>query len=389
MELYSILIALSISLMIVFKRKPKATSISLAVMFALIFLFSAIRYNVGTDYGHWNDVYNAIGGDFNNTTYVEWSYSLLNVFCYNVFHNYQSVIIISALFVSIIFYLLIKKTIKPEWQLYATFLFICTGIFFSSLNLVRQYIAISFIILGIILLLDDKKNLKLWQRNIIFTVFVVLASSFHTSAFIAFIILLSYNLRNLKSYKKILFFSFILSLVFIVLDFRQIIQFFSFIIPERWIHYLESPYFVNKNYSAIIKQVPLIILCIYCFIRYDHLKSEKKFPFIFSIFLLGVCMTNIFYGITVLIRFSHYFDFMTMALLPYVFQDIRTWLGEKYYKTSIALVTLYYIILTVVTIFIMNGHGVIPYQAYIPSYLIAPLVAACIFIPIKSRRRIS
>ena len=74
-----------------------------------------------------------------------------------------------------------------------------------------------------------------------------------------------------------------------------------------------------------------------------------------------VIITNCFYGILVLLRFSYFFDISLIFIIPVVLELLKT-----YDKKIIILGNLgiwgYYILLTVVTIFIMNGQGVMPYN---------------------------
>ena len=321
-------------------------------MVCLLFLISAIRYDVGQDYQHWLEVYSWIENGYEGGKYVEIGYWLLNVIIQKIpiFNVYCLYIITSAIIIFSFGYV-IKKNVNPKYWFLSLFMFIGSGIFFATLNLVRQYIAIVIVLLGL--------NFLMQNKYIKFILFVLFASLFHTSAFIMLIFIPFYIIFRRQKHEKILLSIYIMSLVLIIIDIRQFIDFFSFLIPERWKWYLESNFLTQKNYSAVVKQlVPNLILI---FIMLNRKKITKKEDLFFLMLFVNVIITNCFYGVLVLLRLSYFFDVALIFLIPTIIE-----LLNKYDKRIKILGYLsiigYYSLLTIVTIFIMNGHGVMPYQ---------------------------
>lgn len=326
---------------------------------ALVFLcamVSAFRFQVGQDYQHWVDVYHWIENGSN--VYVEFGYKLLNqIIIFIPFIGVDFLYITTSFFIVLLFGTYIKKSVPQQYWFLSMFLFIATGIFFASMNLLRQYIAIAICLLAV-LRLDKKKYIS-------FVILIILAMLFHTSAFVLFPFAILYILSKKLQNNTLLWVAYLLSLLFIVIDLRKIIDVFDFLIPDRWKWYLNSNFLTDRNSSAIVKQLVPNLIVIYSIIKRKELrKYYEKFDITFALVFMATIITNCFYGILVLLRLSNYFDFGFIILIPILFDYIANY--EKKYKFSklcIIGIIIYYLLLTIVTIFIMNGHGVMPYTS--------------------------
>lgn len=353
------------------KGKLKKTNIFFWALITGIFLVSAFRYDVGQDYQHWTDVYEWIKEGLPAGNYVEIGYRFLNAFIQILpfSHVYLLFIVTSAFIIFGFGYLIYKNVDKKYWFL-AVFIFIGSGIFFASLNLVRQYVAVVITTLGIPFLLKKKYA--------IFILFTLLATLFHTSALIMIAFMIFYLLFKEQKHHKALIVIYALSILFMIVDLRQIIGWFQFMIPERWRWYLQSEFLTDRNYSAIVKQlVPNAILIFVLWKRKEMIEKNKINDIFILMLFVNVVITNCFYGVLVLLRLSYFFDVSLVFIVPVIFELLEQYdkkieklgkLGslEKLGKLSIIG---YYILLTVVTIFIMNGHGVMPYQTIFSTML--------------------
>ena len=336
------------------KLDDKKSKIAFNITITILFLISAIRYNVGKDYQHCIDIYNWIE---NNSTgvYVEIAYKYLNIIIQKIpFMNVYYLFITTSAFIIFSFGYMIKKEIKQEYWFVSIFIFIGSGVFFATLNLIRQYIAITIILLALPLLRN--------RKYIEFFLLIILASLFHTSAIIMLPFMIFYIIFHNYKFHKILTVIYIISLIFMIIDIRQIIETLSFIIPQRWQWYLNSEYLTSRNTSAIVKQlVPNLLLIFIMLNRKKEIIDIEKNDIYILMLYTDVIITNCFYGILVLLRFSYFFDISLIFIIPVVLELLKT-----YDKKIIILGNLgiwgYYILLTVVTIFIMNGQGVMPYN---------------------------
>lgn len=354
---YSIIIILCI-LLYILQRKGKISKkigVFYWTLITLLFLISAFRYNVGQDYEHWIDVYNWILNGEPAGNYVEIGYRYLNKLIQLVpFFNAYVLFFITSIFIIYGFGYLIYKNVEKEYWFLSVFMFICSGIFFASLNLIRQYIAVVIIAFGIDFL---KKN-----KYISFVIFVLLASLFHTSALIVLVFLPFYLIFRNRRFSKALTIIYVLSLVFMVVDLRQILEYMKFIIPERWEWYLQSEFLTERNFSAITKQlVPNLLLIFVLMKRKQVIEKSKENDIYILMLFIDVIITNCFYGVLVLLRLSYFFDISLIFIIPIIFELLQNY-NKKIENLGKLSIFGYYILLTVVTIFLMNGHGVMPYQ---------------------------
>lgn len=337
------------------KLDEKKSKIFYYAIFIFLFLISAIRYNVGQDYQHWIDVYSWIENGEPGGEYVEIGYRLLNIIIQKIpFLNVYWLYVITSAFIIFGFGYAIKKNVDYKDIFIATFIFIGSGIFFATLNLVRQYIAVVIMLLGLPLL-KNKKYIK-------FSLLIALSTMFHTSSIIMFPFMIFYIIFRDYKYHKLLMILYIISLIFLVIDIRKIMGALAFIIPERWVWYLQSDFLNNKNYSAVLKQIVPNALLIFAMLNRKQIIENKEENNIYILMLLvDVIITNCFYGVLVLIRFSYFFDIALIFIIPIILKLLKKY-DKKIEILGHTAIWGYYALLTIVTIFIMNGHGVMPYQ---------------------------
>ena len=348
MIVYSLLIVACLIMHFFVKEKRNIFFIIMVTVFTLV---SALRFNVGTDYQHYGDIFSWIQDDLD--VYVEIGYEYLNVFIQDILHlDVRSLYIITSLITIPLFGYAIKKNVEERYWFLALFMFICSGIYFSSFNLIRQYIGIAMIAAATSLLINKK--------YFYYILVVALASTFHTSAWImlGFVLLLLICRSNPRF--TFIWIIYIFSLLFLVIDIRSVLNLLEPMIPERWVWYLNSDFLLEKNYLAVLKQiVPNIIMGLLLFKRKELIKLNPRN----DIYILGllICMmlTNAFFGVMVLVRLANYFDIYLVFCAPLL---IQAWKDKINYKLIYLALIGYYIILTVVTIFIMGGYGVMPYQ---------------------------
>lgn len=167
--------------------------------FSMVFLPSALRYDVGTDYMAYVNIYEGLSGSSEiepGFYFVNWILKSLNADPQWVFA-----------FFSLLFTVMVFKTYNHgvAWLLHFV---IISSLWFLSLNVVRQAVAISFCMLAIIHLMN--------RRVLGFLLLAMLGSFFHKSAiFVVATGLLSLlPLRfNIKCYFVPAFFVFILFFV--------------------------------------------------------------------------------------------------------------------------------------------------------------------------------
>lgn len=122
-----------------------------------LFLISALRYEVGTDFfGYYNFINGVSIQDIKN---FEILYNLLAIISKSILNNGQFFIaVIAFLTIFNISYSIYKLSPYAEISL---IIFFGLGYYFNTFNAVRQYLAISLIILAISFWYNEKKRLGL------------------------------------------------------------------------------------------------------------------------------------------------------------------------------------------------------------------------------------
>ena len=230
------------------------------------------------------------------------------------------------------------------------------------MNAVRQYMAIAILTYAYSFL-KKKKNVK-------YIICVITAMLFHTSAIIALAIpIFNYIYKN-KKINKVLIGLYFLSIIFIFIDISSVINLFKFILPDRYDYYINSVFAVEKNMSAIIKIILPNILLLISYLYKD--KIEKKytdFNYVLIAWYLYVLISNCFYGINIFIRLGWYFEYFILLLVPMLvsyFKNNTFKIGNieiKKFNLIITVVVIFtYLSMTIISIFINGGHGVVPYN---------------------------
>lgn len=354
MIIYSIPMILCLIFSLI-KLNDKNTKKAFYGIIFFLFIISGIRYYVGQDYYHWTYIYDCIATNHPHGEYVEIGYKYLNLFIQNLpYSNVFWLYLITSAFIIFGFGYAIKKNVESKYLFVSVFIFISSGIFFATLNLIRQYLAIVIILLGL-------KNLKN-NKYIKFSIIILLASLFHTSALIMVPFMFFYIMFKNNKYNDKLIILYIISLIFIVIDIRYFVEAFSFIIPGRWKWYLDSEFMTYRNYSAIVKQlVPNILLIFTMINRKKIIQYNKDNDIYILLFYINVIITNCFYGVLVLLRFSYFFDISLVFVIPLILKILDSY-DINIKRLGNVLIWGYYALLIVVIIFFMNGHGVMPYK---------------------------
>jgi hypothetical protein len=348
MVVYSIAMVFTLFCQLVVKHNRKVV---LGIVMVFLFTISAFRYNVGTDYQHYVDIYNWIVSGLG--AYVEPGFYYFNVVIQRLGGNNTWVFFFSSLLLFLSLWVGLTKCVDSKYWFFAAFLFITTGTFFSSMNLLRQYMAISIVVMATPWLIE-KKNI----RYIIATFIAIL---FHTSAIIIFLFIILVLLDDFKIMPILMWVTYFTSLLFVIIDFRSIIFIFGQFIPSRWSGYLDSGFFLQRNTFAMLKLIVPNITLIFLLINKKSLLTQNPSNKIYIVgSFLYTIFSNLFFGVTVLTRLSEYFYLFFIVSIILVIKLCQDRLSRLIITTFYII---YYIVLTVVTIFMMNGYGVIPYMS--------------------------
>lgn len=330
MEIYFFLLGLIIFLGLS-KLKHKNSFI-----FIILFLVSALRFDVGYDYISYYNVINYL--DKNNYN----RFGIIDQLLINISRSidfYQFYFIATSFFVIYLITVTLKKF--SENYFFSILIFITIPIFYLlSFSIIRQFVAISIVFYSLRYIV--KRNL-LKYLLLIFVAFL-----FHISAIIATPIYFLYRNKFSKKFAVLLLLllSFFLSSVLVIIIQKYMPIYASYI--------YESARF-GKNLFYFF-----VLIYIFVLMNYKYIRNNNA-SFFFNTFTVGLCL----YAMTIQLgevapRASYYYLIFIIVLIPSIL---------KFYKTK----QIYFIMLFVTIIlysfnfylFAKNEHK----NPYVPYHI--------------------
>ncbi len=314
-----------------------------------LFLISALRYEVGTDFfGYYNFINGVSIQDIKN---FEILYNLLAIISKSILNNGQFFIaVIAFLTIFNISYSIYKLSPYAEISL---IIFFGLGYYFNTFNVVRQYLAISLIILAISFWYNEKKRLGLLM--------LIPPILIHFSSLIFVVIFIMLNL--IKENKIIYTFFMLLIILSSLVLYMKPSLFYDFIFIRDYRFYLESEFVkVGANFIWVILEV--IILLFYAFFNHKskvfHQRNnllDLAVPFsllsiIFSFFGLRGMLFN---------RLALYFNIFHIFFIPLTIKNIQDSFTRRLVYLIIVIVAFFGMML-----FLERGlAGVVPYKTFL------------------------
>lgn len=336
------------------RSKARKAKIFLFVEMLALCLISALRASsVGTDMSTYIPRYEIIA----NSTWKElktladsWDYEFgFVLFCkfVSLFNpiDVQIFTVVTSIIFTIGFYLFIKEfSLLPQLSL---LIFVAYGYWTNSFNTVRQYLAISLLLIALILWRKNKTSTKIGA-----IILSIIAISFHVSS-ICFVIL--YFINNKSASER----AYLIVLVIALL---------IFLIPKSLIERLlaTTPYIKYINRQGSGGSTLIVLLCSYLFVfmqRKQLSKIDKNAALWFWMFSISI-LANVFalkIGL-----FERIMRIFLVSLLTYIPNTIFTLrkdcLGLGVYLTVILLFSLYFYIVLMIS---QESSGyAIPYIPY-------------------------
>lgn len=302
------------STLFVYLSDKGKTSLDRRVLLFLAFLLvtipSAIRYDVGTDYLNYVEIYNSINY---GREYLEPAYYLLNISLNSIGAHFQWVFAISAF----LFSLLVFKSypIRKAWIVHLLFF----GIFlFYSFNILRQTIAIAFCLLAISKFIN--------KEYLLYFALCFMGFLFHSSAlimvFLGLLALIPVS-NNFKSSVAPLLFSFALVLTFLLVN--SVTQYIGLVLPyiglADYQSYFSGKYFVGRENATGLTVIFWMIFAIYTFFNIKLILNVNREYWIIILMMFLYSFTFILsFNIVIFGRLTLYFSLAPILLAHILWQ---------------------------------------------------------------------
>ena len=285
------------------QQKGKRYGIYLA--YVIIFIVSALRYDIGFDYENYTRMFNSFAHDFSYNTY-EWTLGdgiepFALVFSYIFQYSEQPFIYVIATYSLVTLILLFKTFDHYNIHTIGIFLYLASWIMFQSWDWTRQALALSFFLYSI-QYIENKSFLK-------YSICILFATLSHYSALI---LIFAYPLAKLQLSRKvalgIAIAALVLSLFGFLDQFKAMI--FSFI-PHYAEVYAGTDYeTAGGNHSSTTLFLTAIIYLIYL-ATMDEKYNYLQFPFLFGYLLFLISADNLNID-----RISWYFTSLQLIIVP-------------------------------------------------------------------------
>lgn len=317
----------------------------LFIIFFMLFVVSAIRNYVGTDYGVYLNYYRGIGNRIYSGDGMEIGYFYLNKITKYLFGGEYTIFIVTSLIIIWMFYITVKKfSVDP---LLSVILFICIGLYLGSFNIIRQSIAIAFILY----------SYKYSETKFKWMIPILIASLFHTTALL---VIPFYAIAKMDLQKK--HYLILISLgILLYVGYEKTVVYLTNLM-EGFAHYNDSV-FVTQGANPIRAVISISIL-VFCFTAYKDIMKDKKMKFAFTMLVFANIFTLFMLKGKIFARVVGYFDVFQILIIPYVIKNMEKYKMKKYsifVTTAIICFSSLYFYYSIRT----NQGNVIPYKTYI------------------------
>lgn len=374
MIVYISMLILSILFLILEKKAKKKWIKILWCIMAIMpfFIVSALRYDIGTDYTRrYVFDYNRTlqGIDVSN---LEILFKFIMKFCMIFTEEpYLMFVITSAMVVG---FILGTSFTKSKDKILSVCIFLLGGFFFDSLNIMRQYMAMSLIFFGYQFLLKSKR----WYIAYIAT--VILATLIHSSAIIM-LILVFLNRKMLVSWKWVL----PVCVIILILNENLMNVVGFFVQNTKFEAYLTGKFAQGEfSYLFVAENLAIYLMMMYIYSKNKKLGNIQTQDILFLNIQALALIVMILGSVHMLfIRTALYFSVFQVISVPYyiskipnkeVIEDLKKITKnkfkfvklEKYMKQAVTVViVLCFIFAFTRTNILTNTNEVLPYKTII------------------------
>lgn len=342
----------------------RAKKIYLTFIFSILTLVSSLRaYSVGVDTMQYIKAYTLIKNipwSEYGTLWYEWGFFALCKVLNYITSDPQILILVSSIFIMSSVGRFIYK--NSSNVVISSFLFLTLNLYFNYMNIMRQAIAISIILIGYEYLKENKL--------IKYSAIVILASLFHQSALCCLVLIIFKKIR----YNKIIMIGWgiISSIAFI---FWKVFYEISVTFLSKYEGYSQGIFGVSNYFGAIFEFAVNIFILLFGLLVFKisnkgfnrvkligDIEYEKKIELLAWIVSSVVFFSIITIRINIFNRITSYFLIFTIVWLAEAIEIIKFKNEKLLYKYAIIFFTFWYCI--IILIFRPEWTGVVPYKLF-------------------------
>lgn len=277
------------------------------VSLVILMLFIGLRYDVGTDYNSYVDIYETIKYYSFDESGIELGYYYLNKWIDTLLGQFWGVTIIQAVVVLGLFYYSFSKYYFYPFALLLFLLNIDCG-FVMTVNTMRQGVAVAIFFVSIRYIIE--------RKLLIYSIFILVASLFHLSALFTWPF---YFIDRLKLNRNMVIIIYLTILALAAVDVWSGLNLYLLSMTS-YAGYLTSQYMVEVGTTSGIVIGFWRILNLLVLLNYDRIR--KRYPdyqLYLTMFFLFVISREILMSNLLLYRMKFYFQWTEFIIYPLFF----------------------------------------------------------------------
>ena len=323
------------------KRYQEGKKLLVVVLAALpLYLLSAYRYNVGTDYQSYMSIFNVISTGHT----VENMDIGFGVLCkvISIFGGdfYSMIRITSLIFIGLSFYYIFYESPYPYYSIYLLF---AMQYYFASFNGIRQ-------MCGAAILLFSLKFVK-EKKFIPFLLCVLLATSFHGTCLVFIPV---YWFDKFKINPRVIF---IVSLLVIFFGNRISNIINTIMLNTKYAYYAEAGGDGNNRIIWTLVQIAIVIFGSY------YYRKEPKYSLFYNLQIVTMWLSFLNADVSWIVRIQWTFGMPGIIFIPYAISKSNIKSNKVIYFLLIGILFSIDIYLTAVS----GKHTVLPYLTYLSN----------------------
>lgn len=348
-------------------KDKRIKNIYLVAVFLFAFLYSAFRASsVGIDTESYRTIFNNINmnglSELPRNTEMEKGFMLLCYLLGRIISNPQIIIIVMSAVTSYAFYFIIKKYSKSYM---ISSLIFASMIFMATMNISRQFFALSFVLFAISFALD-KKPIKT-------ILMIIIGASMHNSALIFLpLILLSFPRINLKSKSTII----ICTMSALAIPaYVALISFVTSVFPQ-YARFLSSARYSSRTEISIMFVLFLIFILILNVWSNKKKSKEvgevddtkkilagKNLYYLFTILLVNYIVIYVISTKMLIVnRLICYFQVSLLIVVPGIINNLMQERNKDLLSIIVAILCCGYFLKYGYNYYISDPHGILPYS---------------------------
>lgn len=312
--------------------------------FLILAMLSALRsYEVGVDTKTYVSIFHNLSTD--GYSRMEPGFRLYCRLLYRISSNPRILLVVTSFFcIGAISYFIYKNS---KAVFLSVLLLIFFNYYFSSMNLLRQYIAIA---IGCIAYSFFRK------RKLFFFLFVLLAASFHYSAIVIILWMLVPYFKKIN--KKIVLIAMVAGYI-VYQNLDQLILLAIRLFPQYASMYIGSMYFEGNTFGSYFEMAKMVLAL--CLVIYFGKKSNSDDSFFYSTILSMALIAQLLsLKINIMARFMPYFSIFEIIAIPNVLAASSKKKTAAVVALAVVFVAVAYFV--IVSVFRPGWTGAIPYR---------------------------